>query len=164
MCLAVTAVGLSLIACGSPVLQRLADMGESGLALRQSPESAGDSAPHAGSAETTPRDVSDVRLFDLVPSTAAYDYEYVPPTVEELVEKGMFAAGESPVHIAVRGTANTGSARCDWYGVARTLAQREETIRFLLHLENDAELPSAAEVERIFDAFGSAWAPAFARR
>ena len=41
-------------------------------------------------------------------------------TVEELLESGLALAGASPVHLAVRGTAEPDSVRCEWRGVART--------------------------------------------
>jgi hypothetical protein len=46
----------------------------------------------------------------------------LPPagSVEEILEQGLHLAGVSLVYLAVRGTANEGSFRCEWRGVART--------------------------------------------
>ena len=55
-------------------------------------------------------------------------------SVEEVLEKGLRLAEASPVHLAVRGTGVSSSTRCDWRGIARTLAQREAAIRFWLGL------------------------------
>ena len=58
---------------------------------------------------------------------------YVHKTiVEDVLEQGLHLAGASPLHQAFRGTASVGSVRCEWRGVARTLAQRESAIRFRL--------------------------------
>ena len=96
-----------------------------------------------------PRDVSGVNLFGPQGGAAAFTPQETP-TVEETLEKGLRLAEASPVQIALRGTAAADSVRCDWRGVARTLDQREEAIRFWLELDEDAALPSAAEVERRF--------------
>ena len=71
-------------------------------------------------------------------------------SVQEVLEQGLRLAGASPVHIAFRGTAAEDSVRCEWRGIARTPAQREEAIRFWLDLDEDDPLPSAAETERRF--------------
>lgn len=71
-------------------------------------------------------------------------------TVEELLESELALASASPVHLAVRGTAEPDSVRCEWRGVARTPEQREEAIRFWLDLDDSEGLPSAQEVERLF--------------
>ena len=72
------------------------------------------------------------------------------PTVEEVLEKGLELSGASPVHLAFRGTAQSDTVRCIWRGVARTLEQREEAIRYWLGIDEDQALPSPAEVERQF--------------
>ena len=69
-------------------------------------------------------------------------------TVEELLEQGLDQAEASPVHIAIRGTPTTESVRCDWRGIARTLSQREEALRFWLDLNDTEALPSAEEAYR----------------
>ncbi|MCY3505350.1 MAG: cadherin domain-containing protein [Chloroflexi bacterium] len=70
--------------------------------------------------------------------------------MEEVLEKGLRLAESSPVHLAFRGTASTDSIRCGWRGVARTVTQREEAIRFWLGLEASVALPPPAELEQIF--------------
>ena len=102
-----------------------------------------------GQAACEPRDVSGVNLFGSQGGAAAFTPQETP-TIEETLEKGLRLAEASPVQIALRGTAAADSVRCDWRGVARTLDQREEAIRFWLELDEDAALPSAAEVERRF--------------
>lgn len=48
---------------------------------------------------------------------AAYGYEpQDAPTVEEILEKGLYQSGASPVHIAFRGAPLRDSIRCDWRG------------------------------------------------
>ena len=99
---------------------------------------------------TDPRDVSRIRLVDLYAASAAYDDLTEPPTVEELLEKGAFAAEASPVHISFLGTPDSESVRCDWRGVALTLEQREAHSRFWLGIDSTPALPDPAELERIF--------------
>ena len=71
-------------------------------------------------------------------------------TVEEVLEKGLRLAEASPVHLAVRGTGVSSSTRCDWRGIARTLAQREAAIRFWLGLAATYTIPSASFLEILF--------------
>ena len=71
-------------------------------------------------------------------------------SVEEVLEKGLRLAEASPVHLAVRGTGVNNSTRCDWRGIARTLAQREAAIRFWLGLAATDTLPSASFLEILF--------------
>ena len=114
------------------------------------PPCAEDSSSYAS---CEPRDVSGIGLFTPNTGGAAYDTEEETPTVEELVEKGMFAAEASPTHIVFRGTGLPDSVRCEWQGIARTLVQREQAIRFWLGMDDSEALPSAAEVERQFTAY-----------
>ena len=109
---------------------------------------AGVAAPCEGGA-CEPRDVSGLALFSTLSGGAAYEPENTAG-VEDVLEKGLALAEASPVHLAFRGTAQSGSVRCEWRGVARTPAQREEAIRFWLGLNDSDPLPSAAEVERRF--------------
>ena len=113
-------------------------------------EAAGIAAPVA---DLTPREVGGGYLFaSSVPG--ASDFQSITPTVEELLELGWFGSGASPTHIALRGIPETGSIRCEWAGIARTLAQREQRLRFLLGsiLADDAPLPPPADLETIIDA------------
>ena len=73
-------------------------------------------------------------------------------TVEELLEDGLRLVGASPVHLAIRGTAGPDTVRCAWRGTARTAAQREDAIRFLLKLDATDAIPSAAYLEVLFAA------------
>ena len=115
-------------------------------------------APCAGTGESgDPCEPRDVSRFDLSRSNilssrhgGAADTEEEPPSVENVLEKGLRLAGASPVHLAFRGTGQEDSVRCDLRGVARTPAQREAAIRFWLDLDDDEALPSAPEVERRF--------------
>ena len=99
----------------------------------------------------SPRDVS---LFDLFSPPAgggaAYEHEVGTTSVEELLDYGLQLAGVSPVHLAARGVASSDTVRCEWRGIARTLQQREEAIRFWLGLSETDAIPSATEVERRF--------------
>ena len=96
-----------------------------------------------------PRDVSRIDVIGGGPSGgAAYGSDPEVPSVEEVLEMGLNASGQSPVHIAIRGAAQGGSTRCEWHGAVRTLNHREEEIRFWLGIEDDTLLPSIAEVER----------------
>ena len=67
-----------------------------------------------------------------------------------MLEKGLRLAEASPVHLAVRGTGVSSSTRCDWCGIARTLAQREAAIRFWLGLAATDTVPSASFLEILF--------------
>ncbi len=96
------------------------------------------------------RDVGDVNLFDAGRGGAGYDVDLDIPSVEEILEKGMFAAEASPVHLAFRGTVRPGSVRCEWGGIARTITQREEAIRFWLGMDGSEALPSPSQVESRF--------------
>ena len=104
-------------------------------------------------ADTSPRDVSGMLLFVPQPGGVGSDYVFETETVEELLEKGMFAVEASPTHIVLRGTPVRDSVRCEWQGIARTPYQREEAIRFWLALGDDTALPSPAELERTFTAY-----------
>ena len=72
------------------------------------------------------------------------------PTVEELLEKGLYLAEASPVHLAIRGTASGDTVRCEWRGIARTTSQRENAIRFWLGLSATDAIPDAAYLEVLF--------------
>ena len=112
-------------------------------------------------ADTSPRDVSGLTLFRQAPTGAGYDFDEPPSTVEELIERGMFGAGASPTHIALRGTSQADSIRCEWRGVARTPQQREGAIRFWLNLGHGAALPSPEELESRFTGYIDQMAPHF---
>ena len=103
-------------------------------------------------ADISTRDVSGMLLFTPSATGGAYDMEYEHPTVEEFLDNGMFAAEASPTHIVVRGTPEPDSTRCEWHGIARTLQQREETIRFWLGLDDSTTLPSPEELQTTFTA------------
>ena len=92
-----------------------------------------------------PRDVSEFGLF-----SDSLGHPSVTPSVEEVLEKGLELSGASPVHLAFRGTAQSDKIRCEWRGVARTIQQREKSIRYWLGMDEDEALPSPAEVERRF--------------
>ena len=95
----------------------------------------------------SPRDVSDSTLFTL---GGLYEAKVTASSVEEVLEKGLYLLEASPVHIAFEGTAQPGSVRCHWRGVARTLSQREDSIRFWLGIDDDEPLPSPPELEAEF--------------
>ena len=67
--------------------------------------------PTAIPPSTTPRDVSQFGLFS-GSGGAAYGSDYVSHSVEDVLEKGLYAAGASPTHIALRGTAEASGVRC----------------------------------------------------
>ena len=71
-------------------------------------------------------------------------------TVEELLDEGLHLAGASPVHLAIRGTPAASSVRCAWRGVARTLDQRADAIRFWLRLGAAGTIPDQVFLERLF--------------
>ena len=71
-------------------------------------------------------------------------------TVEELLEDGLYGAGASPVHLAIRGTPAASSVRCGWRGIARTAQQREDAIRFWLRLDTTETIPSVGALEILF--------------
>ena len=72
------------------------------------------------------------------------------PALRRCWRRGWNLSGVSPVHLAFRGTAQSDKIRCVWRGVARTLEQREKSIRYWLGMDEDEALPSPAEVERRF--------------
>ena len=72
------------------------------------------------------------------------------PTVEELLQHGLYIAGVSPTHLAIRGTPAASSVRCVWRGIARTAQQREDAIRFWLQILPGHSIPDAAIVEALF--------------
>ena len=74
-------------------------------------------------------------------------------TVEEVLEEGFRLAGASPVHLAIRGTPAASSVRCTWRGVARTVAQREDAIRFWLQLAPTDSIRDVAYLEILFSVF-----------
>ncbi len=71
-------------------------------------------------------------------------------TVEELLEDGLYGAGASPVHLAIRGTPAADSVRCSWRGITRTAQQREDAIRFWLRLDATETIPSVGVLEILF--------------
>ena len=99
-----------------------------------------------------PRSVRDVSQYDIFSSMhqrgGAFEHGETLD-VETLLEEGLHGADVSPTHLVLRGTAQ--DVRCEWRGVARTLAQREEAIRFWLHLDESDSLPSASDVETYFN-------------
>lgn len=91
-----------------------------------------------------------VLLSTLFSAMAEAHSETPTGTVEEVLAKGLRLAEASPVHLAVRGTGVSNSTRCDWRGIARTLAQREAAVRFWLGLSTTDTLPSASFLEILF--------------
>ncbi len=71
-------------------------------------------------------------------------------TVEELLAKGLDLAEASPTHLAIRGTPAASSVRCAWRGVARTVNQRADAIRFWLRLGAGGTIPDQVFLERLF--------------
>ena len=71
-------------------------------------------------------------------------------TVEELLAEGLHRAGASPVHLAIRGTPAADRVRCAWRGIARTVQQREDAIRFWLRLGATEPVPAPAYLELLF--------------
>ena len=61
--------------------------------------------------------------------------------IEDILENGLANVGASPVHLALRATPVPESARCQWRGIARTPQQRADTVRMLLNLQPDDEVP-----------------------
>lgn len=99
-------------------------------------------APPCADGGCESRAVSAFDLFSVAPSTgASQDADFDADSVEEVLEKGLDAAGASPVHLAFRGTGASGSVRCEWRGIARTPEQREAAIRFWLDLTDTDALP-----------------------
>ena len=97
-----------------------------------------------------PRDVSPLDLFTSgVGRNSSAFGATSGATVEEVLEQRLNLAEVSPVHLTFRGTANEGSTRCQWRGVARASSQREDAIRFRLDLADADSLPSAAEVDDV---------------
>ncbi len=94
--------------------------------------------------------VLSVLLSTLLSAMAQAHSETPTGTVEAVLEKGLRLAEASPVHLAVRGTGVSNSTRCDWRGIARTLAQREAAVRFWLGLSATDTLPSASFLEVLF--------------
>ena len=106
--------------------------------------------PPCAEGECEPRDVGVIDLFSGgVSGGAAYEIEDTA-SLEEVLEQGLALAEASPVQMAVRGSTEDGSVRCDWRGVARTPQQREDAVRFWLDLDAGEALPSPTEVERRF--------------
>ena len=110
---------------------------------------------------TEPRDVSGMDLFSSRPGSDVAYSAGPEATVEEVLEKGLQLAEASPVHIAVRGTADADSVRCDWRGIARTAEQRNEAIRFWLGLDEDDDIPDATFLEALFTATIDVLEPAY---
>ena len=108
------------------------------------------SPPQATSTLSLGMESRHARVLDLF--SGGYAMSSIGPaaTVEEVMEKGLRLAGASPVHVAVRGTPSSNSVRCEWRGIARTVGQREDAIRFWLDLDADDEIPDAAYVEALF--------------
>ena len=111
-----------------------------------------------GNAVCTARDV---RGFSIVPTAGGSAYHEGPstPSVEDVLEFGLYQLGVSPVHLVISGTASSDDIRCLWRGNAQTASQREDSIRFWLQLDDDDPLPSASEVEAEFMTHVNAMVP-----
>ena len=99
-----------------------------------------------------PRDVSGIDLISGSLNSESAFSSGSASTVEELLELGLLLTGASPVHLAVRGTTDGASIRCDWRGIARTPDQREDTLRFWLELTDEDAIPNATYLESLFTA------------
>ncbi len=82
-------------------------------------------------------------------------------TVEELLQHGLYIAGASPAHLAIRGTPAAASVRCAWRGIARTAQQRENAIRFWLQISPPAPIPDVRVAEALFTLVLDTLAPEF---
>ena len=111
----------------------------------------GDAYPCSYEVSCEPRDVSGLTMLNPQVSGAAFEYDF--PDAEELLEKGMHAAGASPTHIAARAAARKGSVRCTWRNVVRTADQRDEAVRFWLSIDEDDTLPSPSDLESTFESY-----------
>lgn len=109
-----------------------------------------------------PRNVSTLNLFSgSLGANSALAEPDPAASVEEVLEKGLRLAEVSPVHIAFRGTADAGSVRCEWRGIAMTPDQREDAIRFWLGFDEDDEIPDTTYLEALFTATIRVLEPAF---
>ena len=97
-----------------------------------------------------PRDVSGYDLFAGSQSSGSAYVDLGEPSVEEILDAGLELVGASPTHLAFRGTVTDNSVRCDWRGIARTMAQRERAIRFWLGLDENDAIPEASSLETLF--------------
>ena len=99
----------------------------------------------------TPIEARDLQLPDLFSVhsgiVTATSGESETASVEEALEMGLSEAGASPTHLALIGTTKDDSMRCEWRGVARTMQQREDALRFWLGLNETQALPSPADAE-----------------
>ena len=109
-----------------------------------------------------PRNVAGLRILHPRIAGAAFDYEI--PSLEEVLESGLYAAGASPTHIAIRGTPLSGTVRCAWRGVALAPDQREAALRLWLGLSSDESLPTPSTIETTFDTYVAELAPPVPRR
>ncbi len=126
-------------------------VGRSGAAHTHGPGKTAAIRPPCAYGSCEPRDISGINpISSAVGGGSAAGGDTGAATVEEVLEKGLDLAGASPVHLAFRGRPKDDSVRCEWRGVARTPEQREQAVRFWLDLDDEDELPSAAEVERLF--------------
>ena len=92
------------------------------------------------------RDISDVNPVGGGVLGAAAGPTFFP-TVEELMEKGLFLLEDSPSHLAIRGSVPDNSIRCGWYGLTRSASQREKALRFWLSLEEGDPIPSGERLK-----------------
>ena len=145
---------LAALAKWAPILLlvvTLATLQESSLPEPTSSATATEQNQQLEASNTPSMSARDVSGFELFPvAGAAYQDHNYNPSVEDVLEMGLYAAGVTPTHIAVRGTASQGSVRCDWRGTARTAGQREGAIRFWLGKSDTEQLPSASVSEAEF--------------
>ena len=114
-------------------------------------DGSGSMRPPCADGNCDPRDMGFLDLFSgPLGANAAASEPDPASSVEDVLEKGLSLAEASPAHLAFRGTAQTGSVRCGWRGVARTPGQREDAIRFWLDLGDDDSLPSVSQAETRF--------------
>ena len=107
--------------------------------------------------DLSPRDVSNFRMFKFLGGSATGATQF---RIEDTLEKGLFGAGVSPVHLVAVGTPVAGTTRCGWHPIVRTMADRDILIRGWLDL-GDNTLPSPRRLEATFNQYVDDMAPEF---
>ena len=79
----------------------------------QTPEGPRPVKPPCADGGCEPRSISTIDFFASAITGRGAAALAETPTVEETLEMGLDSAGASPVHIAIRGTAQEGSTRCE---------------------------------------------------
>ncbi len=99
--------------------------------------------------DTTPRDISDLKVTASSIAVAAGPSSPDTRTVEELLEEGDHWTGLHSTHIVLRGVVTAESIRCHWTGMAILSLETSKLWTFVTGTEAAEETPAREEIEKL---------------